>query len=213
MPFILARAMAKPLSSLMQILSRPQHKSGALESGNMAHIFHPFFCFFLFCLGKLLVTIANIFLAKMAVQDYFDKPFTMYFWTSLLMLIPMGLHFYLAYQEFVFYTFNSYYQRFSKCLLETPEKESEFIITTTEQITLDASREDFHGNMKELIELTASMTATSGPFLLQNFSLMLFFWLLHVYLLIYNIVSIFPQPAATLELYLVQIAGSILIVR
>ena len=149
----------------------------------------------------------------MAVQDYFDKPFTMYFWTSLLMLIPMGLHFYLAYQEFVFYTFNSYYQRFSKCLLETPEKESEFIITTTEQITLDASREDFHGNMKELIDLTASMTATSGPFLLQNFSLMLFFWLLHVYLLIYNIVSIFTQPAATLELYLVQIAGSILIVR
>ena len=67
--------------------------------------------------------------------------------------------------------------------------------------------------MKELIDFTASMTATSGPFLLQNFSLMLFFWLLHVYLLIYNIVSIFTQPAATLELYLVQIAGSILIVR
>ena len=136
MPFILARAMAKPLSSLMQILSRPQHKSGALESGNMAHIFHPLFCFFLFCLGKLLVTIANIFLAKMAVQDYFDKPFTMYFWTSLLMLIPMGLHFYLAYQEFVFYTFNSYYQRFSKFFLETPEKESEFIITQQNRLHL-----------------------------------------------------------------------------
>ena len=204
--------MAKPLSSLMQILSRPQHKSGALESGNMAHIFHPFFCFFLFCLGKLLVTIANIFLAKVAVQDYFDKPFTMYFWTSLLMLIPMGLHFYLAYQEFVFYTFNSYYQRFSKCLLETPEGQ-ELDVARAKTAAIDVPRQDFHDNMNELIDLTKSMTAAFGPFLLQNFSLMLLFWLLHVYLLIHNIISIFTQPAATLELYLVQIAGSILIVR
>ena len=209
LPFILANVTAKHVSSLM---SKPQHKDGALESNGLAAIFRPFFGFCLFCIGRLLITTANLFLTKMAIPDYFDKPFTVYCFTSSLMLIPLCLHFYLAYQEFIFYTFNSYYQRFSKCLFETPE-EQELEFAGAKTATINAPRQDFHDNMNELIDLTKSMTAAFGPFLLQNFSLMLLFWLLHVYLLIHNIISIFTQPAATLELYLVQIAGSILIVR
>ena len=39
------------------------------------------------------------------------------------MLAPLGLHFFLAYQEFAFYSICSYYRAFAKRVLATSEEE------------------------------------------------------------------------------------------
>ena len=77
----------------------------------------------------------------------------------------------------------------------------------------------FHGHMKELIDLMKNMTEAFGPFLLQNFSLLLLNWLLHLYVLIFlaiatieNLFIIMNDPTL-MSMSCLQFGGSILIVR
>ena len=77
-------------------------------------------------------------------------------------------------------------------------------------------REDLHCNLEEMIELMKNMTEAFGPSLLQNLALMLLFWLLHVYCLVFVVIStvkaLFGDSQSN---YLVcgTIAGLVLIVR
>ena len=124
MPFILAHATARPLSNLMQILSRPQHKELFLRTRGLVKIFHPFFGFLLFCVGKLLITVCFLTSLDFMMPGFLTKPFTMYGMIGVFMLSPLGLHFFLAYQEFVFYSLCSYYRAFVKHVSVTSEEES-----------------------------------------------------------------------------------------
>ena len=222
LPFLLAHATAKPLSGLMQILVRTQNKE--LGSSGVAEIFRPFVGFFLFFVGKLLLFCFIITMLNTASPGFLEKPFTMYGMLSLLVLSPLGLHFFLASQEFVFYSFSSFYRALAKCVLET----SKVTRTAPTQPTAmqehkniavyDAPGDTFHGNLKELIDLMKNMTEAFGPFLLQNFSLLLLYWLLHLYVLIYFVILTFRNAfiiydPTLMSMSFLQFGGSILIVR
>ena len=225
-PFILAHTMAKPLSSLMQILSRPQHKEVALKSIGLAQICRPFVGFVQFCIGRLLITIFLIGIYEKKMPGFVRKPFTMYNLIAILMLSPLGLNFFLAYQEFAFFSFSSIYKTFAKRVLETSEAEPKLIRTiqpsaTAEEkniVVYDAPREILHGHLKELVDLMKNMTSTFGPFLFQNFSFMLLYWLLHSYTLCFFVLQTirttgFLTDPTYLALICVQFAGNLLIVR
>ena len=214
--------MAKPLSRLIEILGRPQHKEVALKSSGLTEIIRPFLGFFLFCIGKLLVTIFAMIFFDSVIPGFTAKPFTMYCAIGVLMLSPLGLHLFLAYQELVFYSFCSYYQTFAKLVMESsavkPTLTRPKSTGTNNVVMNNASRETFTEYLEELIEIMKNMTKTFGPFLLQNFSLMLFYWLLHVYFICFVVIQWLRYPAALSDpwaatLTSVQFVGGILIVR
>ena len=198
-PFILAHATARPLSRLMQFWSRPQNKELARRNSRSAEILRPFVGFFVFCVGKLLTTVYGIILYDAALPGFVAKPFTMYGLIGIVMLSPLGLHFFLAYQEFTFHSFCSYYRAFARHVSETSEEELKVArrspSSRAEQKNAasgyEAPRETLD-NVEELIDMMKNMTKTFGPFLLQNFSLMLLHWLLHVYFLCYSVILIAP---------------------
>ena len=236
MPFILAHASAKPLSRLTQILSRPQNQELALGRGlaeilgnsGLEEIFRPFVGFFVFCFGKLILTASVLAANCMAMPNYKEKPFSIYSILGVLFLPTLGLHFFLAYQEFVFYSFCSFYRAFAKRVFATSEDEQNCARTlpTTHTSTggeqkktavYVSPRQTNNGNLKELVDIMENMSKSFGPFLLQKFSFMLLFWLLHIYYLIYSVIAtirgatIFSNPNY-LPLALLQFGGSVLIV-
>ena len=138
------------------------------------------------------------------------------------MLAPLGLHFFLAYQEFAFYCICSYYRAFAKRVLATSEEEQKcFQVLPTQPnqraeekntVVDDALNRTINGNLEELEDIMKNMTQTFGPFLLQNFSLMLLYWLLHLYFLVYSVIitakGLIPMASVGF-----QFGGSVLIVR
>ena len=163
---------------------------------------------------------------EIAMPGFVRKPFTMYNLIAILMLSPLGLNFFLAYQEFAFFSFSSIYKTFAKRVLETSEAEPKLIRTiqpsaTAEEKNIfvyDAPREILHGHLKELVDLMKNMTSTFGPFLFQNFSFMLLYWLLHSYTLCFFVLQTirntgFLTNPTYLALICVQFAGNLLIVR
>ena len=231
MPFILAHASAKPLSRLTQILSRPQNQELALGSGlaeilgnsGLEEIFRSFVGFFVFCFGKLLLTASVLAANCMAMPNYKEKPFSIYSILGVLFLPTLGLHFFLAYQEFVFYSFCSYYQTFSKRVMESSGDQPTLTRPkTAEQNQIvrynPPERKTLHNNLEELIEIMKNMIETFGPFLLQNFSLMLLFWILHIYYICFVVIQVVRTPNVLtygpgLASFCVQLTGGILIVR
>ena len=169
----------------------------------MSEILRPFVGFFLFCIGKLLlaVTVAGM-VEEVYLPNFTSKPFSMYLIFSLLFLSPLGLHFFMAYQEFSFYTFCSFYRKCVTRVLETVKgqaKDTRIALSQEdgkEEISSiavhDINRGTLHDDLKELVELMKNMTETFGPFLLQNLTLMLLFWLLHVYCLVYALCTGVP---------------------
>ena len=78
-------------------------------------------------------------------------------------------------------------------------------------------RETLHDRLEELIEIMKNMTETFGPFLLQNFSVMLLFWILHIYYMCFVVIQVIRNPNAlsigpALGSTCTQLAGGILIV-
>ena len=217
--------MAKPLSSLMQILSRPHNKELALRSSGLAQSARPFVGFFLFCIGKLLITLSLLYLSDMIAPGHFTKPLTVYNQIGGLMLSPLGLHSYLAYQEFHFYSFCSYYRSFAKRVLETSGEEQKTMRPSAaaeqEKNIIDCGppREALlDSNLKELIDTMKNMTETFGPFLLQNFSLMLLYWLLHLYFLFFIVIQTIRYAGVLfspfwMALTCLQFVSALLIVR
>ena len=209
----------------MQIIQRPQNKELALGNSGLAQSVRPFVSFVLFGIGKFFLTISMLLLNDMAAPGYVAKPINMYNMIGGIMLSPLGLHFFLAYQEFVFYSFCSYYRAFAKRVLESSDEEQIFSPTKssarTEQnqktVVYDGQGHNLHGNLDELIDTMKNMTETFGPFLLQNFSLMLLYWLLHSYSLFYFVIQTFgtlsiSNPTVVALTYL-EFAGSVLIIR
>ena len=220
--------MAKPLSRVVQIFARPHHKEMVLRNIGLREMLNPFVGFFQFCIGKLLFTVFMITFLDRIIPGFTTKYFTMYVLIGLLMLSPLGLHLFLAYQEFVFYSFCSHYRAFAKLVMESSEVQKKVTTTeptgtnqTAEQNIIaiyDAPGKTFHGHMEELIDIMKNMTEAFGPFLFQNFSLMLFFWILHIYYVCYVILGLFRNPSElsdlrSVALTIVQIIGGVLIVR
>ena len=133
------------------------------------------------------------------MPGYVTKPFTMYFTIAKQLLTPLGLHFFLAFQEVIFYSYCSYYQTFAKVVMETEDEGPRLDRSSATESSKTAKQnnilvygkptgETLHGNLKELVDIMKSMTETFGPFLLQNFSLMLLYWLLHLYFVCFTVI-------------------------
>ena len=220
--------MVKPFSRLLLALARPQYKEMALKNSGVAEIFHPFVGFLLFCGGKILNVVSISLMIKSSAPDHMTNPFNVYMIVSTLLLCPLGLHFFLAYQEFTFFSFCSIHQTFAKKVLESSMEEPKTIKSShiesddkarnNDIVVYQSSRDDLHCTLEELIDLMKNMTEAFGPPLLQNLALMLLFWLLHVYCLVFVVIStlkaLFDQPLnVMLALTCGNIAGLVLIVR
>ena len=181
-----------------------------MNSSGLAEIFRPIVGFCLFGAGKLIFTLSLIIMQEAYLPGFTTKPYTMYLHLSVFFFSQLGLHFFMAYQEFIFYSFSSFYRTIVDRVLEmTKEEPKPTMISPSEVnsrveenstvvrqvlrrdlILSDASKGILYGNLKELVEVMKNMAEAFGPFLLQNFTAMLFFWLLHVYCLIYAVVSV-----------------------
>ena len=220
--------MVKPFSRSLLALARPQYKEMALKNSGVAEIFHPFVGFLLFCGGKILNVVSISLMIKSSAPDHMTNPFNVYMIVSTLLLCPLGLHFFLAYQEFTFFSFCSIHQTFAKQVLESSTEEHkttqpsqiESLETAgnNDIVVYQSAMQNIHCTLEELIDLMKNMTEAFGPPLLQNLALMLLFWLLHVYCLVFVVIStlkaLFDQPLnVMLALTCGNIAGLVLIVR
>ena len=173
--------MTKPFNNLAQICWKPEYQDIITDNCGWREIFSPFIGFILFILGKLLVVIFALVVYNKACSDLLKKPFTVYYIVAYYFLGSLGLHIYLTIQEFIFYYVNNHHGKFVRYFLETPEeklKRSE----NDQRLPLDLSTTIcFHEAVVDLLEIMKSVIEMFGPFLLQNLSLMLVYWLLHVY--------------------------------
>ena len=221
MPFILAHATTGPLSNVLQILSRPEHKE--MNITKLADIFRPFIGFFLFLAGKLLILLYFLCSYEAYMPGLTSKPFTMCSFIGLQLTAPIGLHFFLAYQEYIIYSFCSFHRALANHIIQTSQEKDNRITNKTgprekqEETNCGKSKLAIHIALDELVEATMNMTDFFGPPLLQNFSFMLFYWLLHFYCLIYFILetwqSAFIWNPALMIVKFLQCLGSVMIVR
>ena len=118
------------------------------------------------------------------------KPFTVYFTISIIFLSALGLQLFLVFQEYIFYTYCTSYKKVVNILLEKPKENasarknamSDTKHHEIENVLWDASsKTTFQETTEDLIDIMENTTKLFGPILLQNFTLMLLYWLLHLY--------------------------------
>ena len=176
----------------------------------------PFVAFVLFLVGRVLSLVAFIETFEILLPGLTEKPFTMYILIATFFFAPLGLQFFLAFQEFVFYSFSTYQAAFANLVLEMRKMSSKSDLTN-EIMVLPKPGLSFHEAVLDLRDMTESMTQMFGPFLLQNLTLMLVYWLLHLYNLCLSGYSIFANFSLfsenLLALQFLSLAGSALIVR
>ena len=176
----------------------------------------PFVAFVLFLVGRVLSLVAFIGTFEILLPGLTEKPFTMYILIATFFFAPLGLQFFLAFQEFVFYSFSTYQAAFANLVLEMRKMSSKSDLTN-EIMVLPKPGLSFHEAVLDLRDMMESMTQMFGPFLLQNLTLMLVYWLLHLYNLCLSGYSIFANFSLfsenLLALQFLALAGSALIVR
>ena len=84
----------------------------------------PFVAFVLFLVGRVLSLVAFIGTFEILLPGLTEKPFTMYIIIATFFFAPLGLQFFLAFQEFVFYSFSTYQAAFANLVLETRKMSS-----------------------------------------------------------------------------------------
>ena len=220
LPFISAQAMAQPLNRLTKISMKPHHQELTSDLTGWKELTRPFVAFVLFLVGKLLSVISFISTFEILLPGLTEKPFTMYITIAAFVLAPLGLQFFLTFQEFVFYSFSTWQEAFVNLVLEMSKRRpnhSNKSDLTNQVIIMPKPGSSFHEAILDLRDMMASMTQIFGPFLLQNLTLMLIYWLLHLYNLClsgYYIYAHFNQFSdSLLALQFLALAGSALIVR
>ena len=171
----------------------------------------PFVAFVLFLVGRVLSLVAFIGTFEILLPGLTEKPFTMYILIATFFFAPLGLQFFLAFQEFVFYSFSTYQAAFANLVLEMRKMSSKSDLTN-EIMVLPKPGLSFHEAVLDLRDMMESMTQMFGPFLLQNLTLMLVYWLLHLYNLCLSGYSIFANFSLfsenLLALQFLALAGS-----
>ena len=224
MPFIMAQATEKPLARLMTIFLKPKYANLMSSSAGLKEILRPFVGFSLFCVGKVFMTISSLAMF-IWLPGYTGKPFSVYWMISLIFLSAFGLQLYLVMQEYIFYTYCTAYKRVVNILLETPKENAsarkgamlDSANQGIENVLWDpSSKTTFIETTEDLINIMESTTKLFGPILLQNFSLMLLFWLVHLYnlfLVVLGWVRSYSMLSGSLmAFYSLHTAGSALIV-
>ena len=193
------------------------------SSAGLKEILRPFVGFGLFCVGKIFIVVASLAIF-IWLPGHTGKPFTVYFMTSALFLSSFGLQLFLVMQEYIFYTYCTTYKNIVNILLETPKEKAPAKRTMLEtkkheieDVSWDpSSKTTFRETTEDLIDIMENTTKLFAPILLQNFTLMLLYWLLHLYnffcVVIGGVRSYSTFSGATIAFYSLYIAGSALIV-
>ena len=127
--------------------------------------------------------------------------------------------------QYIFYTYCTTYKNVVNILLETPKEKASarkgVMLDSANQGIEDvlwdpSSKTTFQETTEDLIDIMENTTKLFGPILLQNFTLMLLYWLLHLYnffcVVIGGVRSYSTFSGATIAFYSLYIAGSALIV-
>ena len=208
--------MVQPMNRLTKMGTKAYHQELTSNLTGWKELTWPFVAFVLFLVGRVLSLVAFIGTFEILLPGLTEKPFTMYILIATFFFAPLGLQFFLAFQEFVFYSFSTYQAAFANLVLEMRKMSSKSDLTN-EIMVLPKPGLSFHEAVLDLRDMTESMTQMFGPFLLQNLTLMLVYWLLHLYNLcltgyyIFANFSLFSENL--LALHFLALAGSALIVR
>lgn len=224
LPFILAQATEKPLARLTTIFLRPQYADVMSSSAGLKEILRPFVGFSLFCVGKISMVVASLAI-HIWLPGHTGKPFTVYFMISVIFLSALGLQLFLVFQEYIFYTYCTSYKKVVNILLGKPKENAsvEKIAMSgiknhnIEDVLWDpSSKTTFRETTEDFIDIMENTTKLFGPILLQNFSLMLLYWLLHLYNLLLVVASGIKYyngfSGSYIALFSLHTAGSALIV-
>ena len=208
--------MVQPMNRLTKMGTKAYHQELTSNLTGWKELTWPFVAFVLFLVGRVLSLVAFIGTFEILLPGLTEKPFTMYILIAAFFFAPLGLQFFLAFQEFVFYSFSTYQAAFANLVLEMRKMSSKSDLTN-EIMVLPKPGLSFHEAVLDLRDMTESMTQMFGPFLLQNLTLMLVYWLLHLYNLCLSGYSIFANFSLfsenLLALQFLALAGSALIVR
>ena len=220
----MAQATEKPLACLMTIFLKPQYANLMSSSAGLKEILRPFVGFSLFCVGKIFMAISSL-AVYIWLPGHTGKPFTVYFIISIIFLSSLGLQLFLVFQEYIFYTYCTSYKRVVNILLETPKEKAsvrkgamlDLANQEIEDVLWDpSSKSTFQETTEDLIDVMENTKKLFGPILLQNFAIMLLYWLLHLYNLFtigVSFVKYFDAlPGTTTVFFSLHPAGSVLIV-
>ena len=198
---------------------KPYHQEITSSFSGWQELTRPFVAFLLFLMGKVLSLISFILSLEIWQPGLTEtKPYTVFAIIGVFLLAPLGLQFFISFQEFVFYSFSSYHSAFVNHLLGVSKRSDGISVKrNTVSCIISPKGLNFHEALLDLRDMMASMTQIFGPFLLQNLTLMLLYWLLHLYNLClsgYYIFANFSSLSHTpLLLQCLGLAGSALIVR
>ena len=194
------------------------------NSAGLKEILRPFVGFSLFCVGKISMVVASLAI-HIWLPGHTGKPFTVYFMISVIFLSALGLQLFLVFQEYIFYTYCTSYKKVVNILLGKPKENAsvEKIAMSgiknhnIEDVLWDpSSKTTFRETMEDFIDIMENTTKLFGPILLQNFSLMLLYWLLHLYNLLLVVASGIKYysgfSGSYIALFSFHTAGSALIV-
>jgi hypothetical protein len=156
-PFVLAHLCARPSERIYQMITSPKNED-MMACFNGKAIFTPMICFVLFIIGKSVKVIAYL------PPETSSQPFIMFAFLSHFIYSSLGLQFWLATSEFYLYYFFNWHGEFARRVLDTPG---------TKKLLNGA---------EELIYLMENIHQAYSLFLLFDFSLMLLYWLIHLYI-------------------------------
>ena len=208
----------------MTIFLKPKYADVMSSSAGLKEILRPFVGFSLFCVGKIFMLVSSL-AVHIWLPGHTGKPFTVYFIISIIFLSSLGLQLFLVFQEYVFYTYCTSYKRVVNILLETPKEKA----SVRKGAMLDSanhgiedvlwepsSKTTFQETTEDLIDIMENTNKLFGPILLQNFAIMLLYWLLHLYNLFTigaSLVKYFDAlPGIITAFFSLHPAGSVLIV-
>ena len=168
LPLGLTFNVARPHEKLFQMAWSPYDQRVQKRVSGIGKIVIPIFGFLLFLSGKVLQTTASTIAMESSIPGITKLPFQMYYIVGSLLLAPLGIQLYLAIQEFLFYHYCSVYHAFASLQLQFTDGEGR-----------DA---EVHESTLQLIDFMENFCQAFGPLLLMDLTLMLLYWLIHLYL-------------------------------
>ena len=168
LPLVLTYNVARPHEKLFHMAWNPYDQRVRKRLSGIGKTVIPIFGFLLFLSGKVLQTAASILAMESVIPGITKLPYQMYYIVGSLLLAPLSIQLYLAIQEFIFYHYCTVYHAFVSLQLQFTDGEGQ-----------DA---EVHESTLQLINFMENFSQAFGPLLLMDLTLMLLYWLIHLYL-------------------------------
>ena len=159
LPFFLSYNMSESFGQLVKI--NRESTSRSLARSSLHPLIPPIMGFLVFLLGRIFMFCS--FVLSSPLPFFTSLPLTMISYFVFMVMSPLGLQLILATHELFFYAHINKYVFLAACVMETKE------------------HTDIFSKTKKLIEVRDLYQPSFGFFLLVDLSLMLIYWLIHLY--------------------------------